>query len=205
MAQDIREMFSKDITQQQDKLPRGHRNRFEVKLDKAFPEQGKSGSGFLFLKIAAVLILAFGVGFYFLQSQDIFTGSPAVVDTPSEEQEKENSEELTPEKQFQLSEVSPEFKKIEDYYMASLNVELAKIDVNDDNRALINSFMEQLEDLDEEYKTLNTEISENGLNEQSIDAMVGNLQLRLELLYKLKNKLKEINHSKNEQYENHQA
>lgn len=205
MAQDIREMFSNEPTPKQDKLPRGHRQRFEEKLDKAYPEQEKPGSRFFFLKIAAILIVAFGVGFFFLQTRDFFKESPAVVDTPSEEQEKENNVELSPEKQFQLSEVSPEFKKIEDYYLASLNVELAKIDINDDNRALINSFMEQLEDLDEEYKTLNTEISENGLNEQSIDAMIGNLQLRLELLYKLKNKLKEINHSKNEQYENHQA
>ena len=65
--------------------------------------------------------------------------------------------------------------------------------------------MEQMADLDEEYQRLNMEISQNGPNEQSIDAMIGNLQLRLELLYKLKNKLKEINQSKDEQYENYQV
>lgn len=205
MAQDIREMFSRETAQKHEKLARGHQKRFEAKLDKAYPEQKRSGSGFFFLKIAAILIVAFGVGLYFLQSRDVFTESPAVVDSPVEEQEIQENERSGSEAQFQLSEVSPEFKKIEDYYLASLNVELAKIDVNDDNRALINSFMDQLEDLDEEYKILNTEINENGLNEQSIEAMIANLQLRLELLYKLKNKLNEINQSKNEQYENHQA
>lgn len=205
MGQDIREMFKNETSHQTEHLEKGHQKRFENKLDAAFPQKSGRGFNYFYLKIAAILVVAFGVGFYLLQSNN-FTEGPAVVETPTEEKIKEdNFDDIPAEKQFQLSEISPEFKKIEDYYMASLNIELAKIDVNDDNRELINSFMEQLADLDKEYQRLNAEISENGPNEQSIEAMVANLQLRLELLYKLKNKLKEINQTNKEEYENYQV
>ncbi|HEY9184859.1 MAG TPA: hypothetical protein VIM94_06025 [Salegentibacter sp.] len=204
MEQDIREMFKNEAPHTPEKLPKGHKKRFEARLDKEFPGSSKNNQLYFFMKIAAVLVVALGIGFYLLQPNNL-TNEPTVVGTEVEEQEEQNAAEIPAEKQFQLSEVSPEFKKIENFYLASLNMELAKIDINDENRDLINSFMEQLADLDEEYQRLNMEISKNGPNEQSIDAMIGNLQLRLELLYKLKNKLKEINQSKDEQYENYQV
>lgn len=206
MAQDIRKMFQEDKTLPADKLQQGHQKRFEAKLDTAFPKEKKeqaSSNKYLFLKIAAVLVVAFGIGFIFFSSNDLFQGNQ-VVDT--EIPVSEEKEEAVPvKKEYQLSDVSPEFKKIENYYLASLNIELAKLEVNDENRALVDSFMTQLAELDEEYKRLNAEISETGLNESSVEALIANLQLRLELLFKLKNKLKEINQSKNKDYENFQA
>lgn len=207
MAQDIRKMFQEDKSISKDKLKKGHQKRFEAKLDQAFPQQKeekKSQDQFMFLKIAAVLVVALGIGFFFFTSgEDMFSGKQ-VVDT--EEQTPEKEEEVVPaKKEYQLSDVSPEYKRIEDYYLASLNIELAKLDVNDDNRALVDSFMNQLAELDEEYKRLNAEIRETGLNESSVEALIANLQLRLELLFKLKNKIKEINPSKNKDYENFQA
>ncbi len=207
MAQDIRKMFQEDKSISPDKLEKGHQNRFETKLDKAFPQEKeirKSSHQFMFLKIAAVLVVALGIGFFFFTSGEDRFGGEQIVD--SEEQIKEEKEEAVPvEKEYQLSDVSPEYKKIEDYYLASLNIELAKLDVNDDNRSLVDSFMNQLAELDEEYKRLNAEINETGLNESSVEALIANLQLRLELLFKLKSKIKEINQSKNKDYENFQA
>ncbi len=84
-------------------------------------------------------------------------------------------------------------------------MELAKLEVNDSNKALVDSFMNQLSGLDQEYKKLNTEISETGLTESSVEALISNLQLRLELLYKLKNKIKDINQSKIKENENYQT
>ncbi len=208
MAQDIRKMFQEDKTLPADKLQKGHQNRFEAKLDRAFPQERKeqtSSNRFLFLKIAAVLVVAFVIGFAFFTQNDLFKGEQ-VVDTETTISEDKEKEEIVPvKKEYQLSDVSPEFKKIENYYLASLNIELAKLEVNDENRALVDSFMTQLSELDEEYKRLNAEISETGLNESSVEALISNLQLRLELLFKLKNKLKEINQSKNKDYENFQA
>ena len=179
----------------------GHAERFAAKLDRALPRE-KKGNKFLFLKIAAVLLIAFGVGFVFfgMQSEPIYNGN-SVVETPVEEQE----EEVVPEKQFQVSDVSPEFKKIENYYLTSLNFELAKLEVTEENKALLDSFMEQLAELEKEYRRLNNEFSELGANEQTVEAMIVNLQLRLELLYKLKNKINEIKQSKNRQNEDYQV
>ena len=84
-------------------------------------------------------------------------------------------------------------------------MELAKLSINKENKELIDSFMKQLAELDKEYKRLNNELNELGPNEQTIEAMVANLQLRLELLFKLKQKLKEIKGSKDNSYENAQA
>ncbi|MFD0977904.1 hypothetical protein [Salinimicrobium gaetbulicola] len=204
MAQDIRKMFQEDKSFTSDKLEKGHQNRFQAKLEKALPQETKkSNNKFFFLKIAAVMVIALGVGFIFY-NQDPNIGGNEVVDTDTNT-EVTKDEEIPVAKEYQLSDVSPEFKKIENYYLANLNIELAKLEVNDENKALVDSFMEQLAELDKEYKRLNKEIAETGLNDSSIESMISNLQLRLELLFKLKNKLKEINQSQNKNYENHQA
>ncbi|MFD2517977.1 hypothetical protein [Salinimicrobium flavum] len=202
MAQDIRKMLQEDKPLVSDKLEKGHQQRFEARLEKAFPQKkNKSGNRFMFLKIAAVLVVLLGIGYFFLAPDEFINGQQVVENPVTEEKE----EVIPVSKEYQLSDVSPEFRKIENYYMASLNIELAKLEVNDENKALVDSFMEQLAELDKEYSRLNAEINETGLNESSVGALIANLQLRLELLYKLKEKLKEINQSKNKDYENFQA
>jgi len=52
--------------------------------------------------------------------------------------------------------------------------------------------MKQLSELDEEYQRLNKEISESGISEEMVNAMIDNLKLRVELLSKLKRKLAEL-------------
>lgn len=208
MGQDIRKMLQEDKESRKFKMPEGHQARFEDRLNKAFPEKKKSAVRKWFLQIAAILVVALAAGgfFYFNSGTSVDPYGTQVVETseenPLEEKEKKTENSA---KQFQLSDVSPQYKKIEDYYMASLNMELAKLDVNNENKELIDSFMKQLAELDKEYKRLNNELNELGPNEQTIEAMVANLQLRLELLFKLKQKLKEIKESKDNSYENAQA
>lgn len=204
MAQDIRDLFGKeDSGSGEDKLNKGHQKRFEARLNKELPVE-RSGRGFYFLKIAAIFIVALGVGFFFWNNSANPGTENEVVDTPVI---IENEEEEIPSdaNQFQLSDVSPEFKKIENYYMAGINMELAKLEINNDNKALIDAFMLQLEELDKEYQRLNAELNEIGPNEQTIEAMVANLQLRMDLLRKLKTKLNELKNSKNKSYDNLQA
>ena len=208
MGQDIRKMLQEDKESRKFKMPEGHQSRFADRLNKAFPEKKKSAGRKWFLQIAAILVIALAAGgfFYFNSGTSVDPYGTQVVETseenPLEEKEKKTENSA---KQFQLSDVSPQYKKIEDYYMASLNMELAKLDVNNENKELIDSFMKQLAELDKEYKRLNNELNELGPNEQTIEAMVANLQLRLELLFKLKQKLKEIKESKDNSYENAQA
>lgn len=202
MAQDIREMFRKDKQESQEKLSNGHERRFKARLEKEMPVKQNKSNRYFYFSIAAVLVVALGIGF-FLFNDPITNGNDIeLVETPAIEEEPENNLE---QRQFQLSDVSPEFKQIENYYMASINLELAKLEINNDNKALIDAFMLELEELDKEYQRLNAELNEAGPNEQTIEAMVANLQLRLELLLKLKNKLNEIKNSKNKNYENLQA
>ena len=205
MAQDIRKMFREDTTLPS-RPPKGHQKRFEARLEEALPQERKnpdSGRMFYFLRIAAVLVVVLGISFFFLNREGEFAGEQFT--TAPTETKVEAEDEIPVTKEYQLSDVSPEFKKVEDYYLASLNMELAKLDVNENNKELIDSFMSQLAGLDREYQKLNAEINESGLTEGTIEAMVSNLQLRLDLLYKLKNKINDINQSKIKQNENHRA
>ena len=136
MAQDIRKMFKDDEPWTKEKLSKGHQKRFEAKLKVALPMQ-KSSNRFSFLKIAAIFIVAVGIGAFFLNKERIITTETPMVVAP---EIKDDGNEL-PVKEFQLSEVSPDFKKIENYYLAGINMELAKLEVNPSNKALIDSFM----------------------------------------------------------------
>ncbi|SDS22246.1 hypothetical protein SAMN04487764_1729 [Gillisia sp. Hel1_33_143] len=197
MAQDIREMF-KNGSLAKERLEKGHHKRFERKLDKEFGKE-KEHNSFLFFKVAAIFIIAIGVAFFYFNSKNTPTENK-MVNTP--DVEKTNS--VQKKDNIQLSEISPEFEKIENYYLAGINLELAKLEINADNKLLIDSFMVELSELDKEYQRLNQDLNETGINEQTVQAMINNLQLRLELLFKLKNKLSDLKKSKSITYENAQ-
>jgi len=59
--------------------------------------------------------------------------------------------------------------------------------------------------LDKEYKLLNKELNDVGPSEASVNALIDNLKLRLELLFKLKNKLKELKNIENEEFSSMQS
>ncbi|CAM4115200.1 hypothetical protein [Gillisia limnaea] len=200
MAQDIRELFKNDDFQSTEKLNKGHQKRFESKLEKELP-QATRGSFYFYRKIAVVLIVALGVGLFFWNTPGDPGNEIPLVNTLKE---KDSLKEIQ-ENGFQLSDISPEFKKIETYYLAGINLELANLGINNDNKALIDAFMLELEELDKEYQRLNAELNETGPNEQTIEAMVSNLQLRLDLLRRLKIKLNEIKKSKTNSYEDLKA
>ncbi|MDR5589664.1 hypothetical protein [Christiangramia sp. SM2212] len=203
MGQDIREMFRNNEHLDREKLRKGHQKRFEARLEEELPAKKKRNYS-SFLQIAAILVVALGIGAFFLFNNSDLSVQDGnqIVDAPVEEKAKE---ENTPGTEYRFSDVSPEFKKIEDYYMASVNIQLAKLDMTPENKELIDAFMKKLETLNEEYIALNAEIQETGVNEETVEAMIANLQLRLDLLKKLKTKLNEIKQSKDNRYENYQA
>ena len=204
MAQDIRELLKRDQEAAvSEKLPIGHQNRFEARLDQALPKQ-KSSSAFLWLQIAAVVVVALAAGFFFLYQSPGGTISP-IVDVPVKKEVNESTEAENQEEQVTLADISPEFKKVENYYMANLNMGLAKLEINEENKALIDAFMVQLAELDKEYGRLNGEIANNGPNSETIQALINNLQLRLDLLFKLKEKLDELKKERDEKFEKIQA
>ena len=87
---------------------------------------------------------------------------------------------------------------MEQYYTASIHMELANLDISDENKAVADDYMKRLRELDTEYQNLVVELNEIGPNEETISAMIRNFQLRLQLLTRLKEKLNELKQSKNE-------
>ncbi|SEL35087.1 hypothetical protein SAMN04488008_103447 [Maribacter orientalis] len=188
MEQDLREMFNKEKLEQQFTINNGHEERFLEKLQQSLPEHKKTNRAWMKVAASIAVILSVGVGYFLLNGNSNIENT--VVDSdPINENQTE----------FTFGDLSPDLKKVENYYVANINLELAKLEVSPDTKDLIDGFMEQLNNLNLEYKTLNAELKELGPNDQTITALIENLQLRLQLLQKLKRKLNELKLSKNEQ------
>ncbi len=200
MGQDIRELLKNNSFVEKDNeyLTPGHEMRFLDRLNESFPQPEKKSKIVLFNNtfskyyVAASLVLIFLLGsytFFDLQQNDFSTVL---------KQESNKS-------QLNLADVSPEFKKIEDYYLASINVELASLQVNSSNKKLLDTFMEQLSKLDEEYQLLQQDLKNEADLNIAIDALIQNLQLRLDLLQEFKEDLNTKNEQQNTTYQNLQA
>lgn len=178
MAQDIRKLFENDNKLSKGQMPKGHEARFLSKLDEALPEPKDKGFQFNFMKIAASVVILLGLGYGAFK----FMQDPIV--------DPQQPDELVQLKT--LGDVSPDLKKVEDYYMASINLELSKIKLTPENKELIDSYVNRLQELNKEYEVLSKELTEDGPNERTVDALINNLKLRLNLLYRLQEQLKEI-------------
>ena len=190
MAQDLRKLFEEEQRKEHFVMNRGHEKRFMDRLDKELGKDKKPS--FFFLKIAATILVLIGLGTIFFIQGNNANIPTTVVDKNTNVENKTG---------ISLGDLSPDLKKVESYYVAHINLELAKLAVSDDNREVVDGYMERLADLNSEYKNLTTELNQIGPNDQTISALIKNLQLRLQLLQQLKMKLNELQSSKNEQYE----
>ncbi len=189
MGRDLRALFKKEREGQKFELRKNHEARFLERLDKELPEKKKPS--FALLKIAASIIVVIGLGFMgYLKFSEQETIPTTIVDVDKTQKE---------ETDFSFGDLSPDLKKVENFYVANINMELSKLEVSGENKELVDSFMERLSELNLEYKDLNKELNELGPNDQTITALIENLQLRLQLLQKLKRKLNQLKSSKNEQ------
>ena len=188
MKQDLRKLFEVERDRKHE-LPDGHEARFEALLDREFPRERKMPL-YYFIGIAASVVVLFGLALAFYQVKPEETPvKTTVVQTPKEEAGTYS---------ISLGDLSPDLRKVETYYMSSINMELAQLEISDQYREVVDDFMGRLAELDEDYKNLNEELNEIGPNEQTVSAMIRNLQLRLQLLLKLKEKLHQLKSSKNE-------
>ena len=185
MAQDLRNLFEKDVEVQQAKMSQGHEARFLEKLEKELPIEKKS-SGFNFLNIAASIVIVLGLSFGAYQ----FLGTS----DPVEPEKQIVAEDKGPSA---FGKLSPQLKKVEDYYLANINLELSKMEVTPENKELFDGYLSRLQELNDEYDVLTKELEESGPTEHIINASIDNLKLRLNLMYRLKEKLNEINNENN--------
>lgn len=190
MQQDLKEVFKKDRETQKYELKAGHEERFLKRLATVSPSPKRAPLPWL--KIAAIFFIFLGAGYFFIQYRvQPDTTTTILVD-------KDGIDNPT---EISLGDLSPDLKKVENYYLSNINLELSKLTLSQDNKELVSSYMKQLKDLNNEYLKLNTELNEIGPNDQTISAQIQNLQLRLQLLQKLKKKLNNLNTSKNEHVE----
>ena len=179
MAQDIRKLFENEQKVSKAKLPKGHEERFLQKLDYELPVQTKK-SIFTFLNVAASVVILIGLSFgaykYFGVNPEVSSGT----------------EMVKSDKESPLGKISPELKKVEDYYLANINLELSRIEITPETKELFEGYLERLDELNKEYDLLSEELTKSGPTEQTISAAIENLKLRLNLMYRLKNKLNEI-------------
>ncbi len=190
MAQDLRELLKNDTTTSASSMRTGHQARFEKKLSVALPQDNtdrndtSKGSFVLWMKIAAAVVLTAGILWFVGKNAFAEADSNTLVST--EETAPDDKQEVL------LSNISPDFAKIESRYLASVNLQLAQLEITEGNKDLIDAFMVQLSKLDAEYKRLNQEITQTGITDEMVSAMIDNLKLRVELMLKLKSKLKEL-------------
>ncbi|WP_250434116.1 hypothetical protein [Hanstruepera flava] len=191
MAQDIRKLFEDARNNTEDRMSSGHEARFLKKLDNQLPI--KKSKRFTWLQIAASIVVVLGLGY----------GTYSYFNNPIEPVKVVDTNNKTIEEPTKsLGDISPDLKKVEDYYLANINLELSKVKLTPDNKELIDGYISRLDELNKEYKRLSIELTESGANELTVNALITNLKFRLNLMYRLKEQLKMLNETNENQNQN---
>ncbi|WBX75519.1 hypothetical protein PG911_12745 [Tenacibaculum ovolyticum] len=170
MSKDIREVL-KNRNDKPVEISKDHRKKFQQKLMKELHSESSKKKSYQWLYIAAsiVMLLGLGVNFY-----------PTSVAT------NEYKNEIS------LGSVSPELKTIESYYINTINYELSQLELTDDTKEFFDGYFAKIGELTKEYKSLTEELNTKGINDNTINALIGNLQLRLQLLKRMQKQLNEL-------------
>tara|TARA_R110002073_G_scaffold53840_4_gene138870 strand:- start:76592 stop:77131 length:540 start_codon:yes stop_codon:yes gene_type:complete len=99
---------------------------------------------------------------------------------------------------YTLKSISPELEEIESFYITNINQTLSDIENNSESQAFVTRYMKRLSLLKEEYKNLISEMNEEGPNSLSINVLINNLKLQLELLQELNEQITATKNKKNE-------
>ncbi|MFL1896035.1 hypothetical protein ACJRPK_10055 [Aquimarina sp. 2-A2] len=188
MAQDIRELLKQDSKLPLEPLRAGHEKRFLERLDNNLPKKSKR-TYYTWINVAASIAILLSVSIFVYQPFQSDKDTNEIVSL--DDQITKNATVVLSKEASPLAKISPEYEKVENYLLTSIKFELSQIEKNDTNKELIESFMMRLSNLDAEYQRLNDELVTVG-NMQSVEAMIENLTLRLDLLKRLKDKLKEL-------------
>ena len=177
MSKDIREILKKEVENSVE-LSTNHRQRFQQKMMEELHEKPSSKKSYQWLYVAASITLLVSLGIQFYPKNTIKT------------QIKEIPEEY--KNNISLGTISPELKTVESYYVNTINYELSQLELTDDTKEFFDGYFAEIGELTKEYKTLTRELNTKGINDNTINALIGNLQMRLQLLKRMQKQLKEL-------------
>ena len=102
-------------------------------------------------------------------------------------------------KRMTLSEVSPQYREVENYYIHQVNLMENEIrgSVISDDPEQKEALMKELQSMDTVYVALQKELKANPNDERVINAMIEHYQIKLEVMAIIVNQLKEIRNSNN--------
>jgi cytoskeletal protein RodZ len=143
----------------------GHLERFDRKLNNPNTEN-KTSWKWLSIAASIVLVLGFWLG--------------------SNHQKQ----------QYDLADVSPKMEEVQNYFVSTIHQELKTIEKNRslETETVIEESFEQLEELEDNYKSFLIELNNNGNSRKIINEMIKNYQQRLDIL---ENVLQQIEQIKN--------
>lgn len=134
----------------------GHLNRFQRKLEA--PKKSKKPS-FFWMSIAASVVLV--LGFYLGSYQQKST--------------------------YDLADISPKMAEAQNFFVTTINQELKEVEQyrSLETEMVIEDSLNEIEELEDQYKTLVKELSKRDNKHQIIREMIQNYQQRLDVLEKL--------------------
>jgi hypothetical protein len=177
MQQDIKEIL-KNYKEKNIELSATHSAKFEQLLQSELQQQKPKTKNYKWLSIAASVVLLISLGIQFYPTE---TTKPKDTETSS-----------TQVTEISLGSISPQFQTIETYYVNSINLEISQLYLTEENKEIVDDYLLKIAQLTKEYKSLTKELNTNGVNDATIDALISNLQLRLQLLKRLKKQLNEL-------------
>ena len=186
MQQDIRELFE-NYKDEESKLSVDHSTKFENLLQKELHQQQKPAKNTSYVKwlsMAASFALLITLAIQFYPNKQI-------------------EDDTQTDKTITLGKISPELNTIESYYVNSINLAISELDLTDENKDVVDEYLIKIAELTNEYKSLTQELNTKGVNDVTINALISNLQLRLQLLQRLQKQLKELNTLNKKQNETH--
>lgn len=171
MKRDIRNLFENEEVQNTKQLPEHHRVEFLARLKRQSKRKQKP---YFRLSVAAVLLIALTIGFN-------------VFKTESE------SEETAP--------ILAQIETLEATYLADIETEWQNFIAIAEDEVLVERFRKKLKELDADYKDIAVQFKTDTNNILVIEALVDNLQTRLQILKDIQKHIKILN-QKSEPYEN---
>ena len=186
MQQDIRDLFD-NHQDEQTKLSENHAHKFESLLQKELHGEAakkETISNSRWLSFAASIAIFIVVAIRFFPKSTV-------------------EDDVVEANQITLGKISPELNTIESYYVNSINLAISELELNDENKEVVDEYLLKIAELTKEYKSLTQELNTKGVNDVTIDALIRNLQLRLQLLQRLQKQLKKLNTINKKQNETH--